>query len=415
VSASLRDPVDPTQLFCPDVDRSRTGQRRRRLCWVYLKGGARYDWRSLSWERRDAQSDKMRRIGPACCGPHPRAPMQRSAERPLTLRLADTLATPGTHWIPAIDGWRALAVAAVVLHHTNGTNPLLEGWAIGNLGVAVFFSISGFLAYYVLWRDEKRLGQISYSYFLRRRILRIWPAYFVVILVAWLHAIQVADPRADRLSGLLTFTLNIDMMAGRPWPITALTPLWSIAVEEQFYILAPLMYLALRSRYAAAFCGAVILLSNLARAVYIARYNGPPGNLGLYYAIYTYADTFVVGAALARLYLEGWRPSKTLQIWAAILVVPVLIIVARSWGASLFPPYPAFAVIAYAAVPIAGALAVLTALGDNFPTAILSILPLRIIGILSYSIYMVHLGALELAKTASGIIGANVFGYNVMR
>jgi peptidoglycan/LPS O-acetylase OafA/YrhL len=135
------------------------------------------------------------------------------------------------------SGDRRFAVAAVVLHHTNGTNPLLEGWAIGNLGVAVFFSISGFLAYYVLWRDEKRLGQISYSYFLRRRILRIWPVYFVVILVAWLHAIQVADPRADRLSGLLTFTLNIDMMAGRPWPITALTPLWSIAVEEQFYIL----------------------------------------------------------------------------------------------------------------------------------------------------------------------------------
>jgi peptidoglycan/LPS O-acetylase OafA/YrhL len=54
-------------------------------------------------------------------------------------------------WIPAIDGWRALAVSAVVLHHTNGTNEALAGWAIANLGVAVFFCISGFLAYYVLW------------------------------------------------------------------------------------------------------------------------------------------------------------------------------------------------------------------------------------------------------------------------
>jgi peptidoglycan/LPS O-acetylase OafA/YrhL len=186
---------------------------------------------------------------------------------PLGQRTLDNPTVTGIDWIPAIDGWRALAVAAVVLHHINGTSPALAGWAIGNLGVAVFFCISGFLAYYVLWRDEKRLGRISYSYFLQRRILRIWPAYFVVIAVALMYAISVSDPRADRLSGLLTFTLNMDMAAGRPWPISALTPLWSIAVEEQFYILAPLMYLVLRSRYALPFCAAVLLLSNGRTAV----------------------------------------------------------------------------------------------------------------------------------------------------
>jgi peptidoglycan/LPS O-acetylase OafA/YrhL len=301
-------------------------------------------------------------------------------------------------WIPAIDGWRALAVSAVVLHHTNGTNEALAGWAIANLGVAVFFCISGFLAYYVLWRDEKRLGHISYRYFLLRRVLRIWPAYFVVIAAAYVHAIQVADPRADRLSGLLTFTLNMDMMSGRPWPITALTPLWSIAVEEQFYILAPVMYLALRSRYAVTFCAAIILLSNLVRQIYISTDSGEPGNRGLYYAFYTYADTFVIGALIARYYLEGWRPSRTFQTWAAILVIPTLIIVARAWGASLFPPYPAFAGASYAAVPLAGAIAVLTALGNNVPAMILSSVPFRIIGTLSYSIYVVHLTAIDLAR-----------------
>jgi hypothetical protein len=62
---------------------------------------------------------------------------------------------------------------------------------------------------YVLWRDEKRLGHISYRYFLLRRVLRIWPAYFVVIAAAYVHAIQVADPRADRLSGLLATEQNV--------------------------------------------------------------------------------------------------------------------------------------------------------------------------------------------------------------
>src|SRR5262249_24428533 len=137
------------------------------------------------------------------------------------------------------------------------------------------------------------------------------------------------------------------------------------------------------------------------RQLYISLDSRDPGNRGLYYAIYTYADTFVVGAMLGRLYLEGWRPSRTLQTWAAILIIPTLIIVAKVWGISLFPPYPAFAAVAYAAVPIAGAIAVLTALGNNAPAMILSLLPLRIIGILSYSIYMVHLGALDIAKTVT--------------
>jgi peptidoglycan/LPS O-acetylase OafA/YrhL len=336
--------------------------------------------------------------------------MQQSEAVSVTRQVADKPVATDTDWIPAIDGWRALAVAAVVLHHINGNNPLLLGWAIGNLGVAVFFCISGFLAYYVLWRDEHKLGQISYNYFLQRRILRIWPAYFVVIAVAVAHAVSVDDPRASRLAGLLTFTLNIDMAAGQPWPLPELTPLWSIAIEKQFYILAPLMYLVLRSRYAIAFCGAIVLLSNVARHLYISTYSGEPGNRGLYYILYTYADTFVIGALLARFYLEGWRPSRALQTWVAILIIPVLVIVARAWGASLFPPYPAFTALAYAAVPVAGTLAVLMALGNNVAAMILSSLPFRVVGILSYSIYMVHLGALEIAKLA----GADVLMYNLL-
>jgi peptidoglycan/LPS O-acetylase OafA/YrhL len=336
--------------------------------------------------------------------------MQQSEAVSVTQQVADKPIATQADWIPAIDGWRALAVAAVVLHHINGNNPLLAGWAIGNLGIAVFFCISGFLAYYVLWRDEHKLGQISYSYFLQRRILRIWPAYFVVIAVAIAYALSVHDPSASRLAGLLTFTLNIDMAAGQPWPIAALTPLWSIAIEEQFYILAPLMYLVLRSRYAVAFCGAIVVLSNVARHLYISTYSGEPGNRGLYYIFYTYADTFVIGALMARFYLEGWRPSRALQTWVAILMIPVLVIVARAWGASLFPPYPAFAALAYATVPVAGTLAVLMALGDNAAAMILSSLPFRVIGILSYSIYMVHLGALEIARLAA----ADILMYNLV-
>src|SRR5262245_19581684 len=95
-------------------------------------------------------------------------------------------------WIPEIGGLRALAVLAVLFNHAF---PRVVGdLAVGNMGVAAFFSISGFLAYVVLDRDEKRLKKISYSYFIFRRVLRIWPAYFAVIAFGFLLAWMITGP-----------------------------------------------------------------------------------------------------------------------------------------------------------------------------------------------------------------------------
>lgn len=100
---------------------------------------------------------------------------------------AETLPAPREAWLPSIEGLRALAIVAVLVHHGNTIH--FSNWALGNSGVAIFFSISGFLAYYVLWRDEHRFGRIDYNYFLFRRILRIWPAYFLVIAIGILFGI----------------------------------------------------------------------------------------------------------------------------------------------------------------------------------------------------------------------------------
>jgi peptidoglycan/LPS O-acetylase OafA/YrhL len=60
----------------------------------------------------------------------------------------------------------------------------VENWALGNIGVATFFSLSGFLVYYVLANDEKKFGYVDYNFFLLRRVIRIWPAYFLTIATA---------------------------------------------------------------------------------------------------------------------------------------------------------------------------------------------------------------------------------------
>src|SRR5262249_9541108 len=160
------------------------------------------------------------------------------------------------------------------------------------------FCISGFLAYYVLHRDEQRLGHIDYNYFLYRRILRIWPAALAVIAF-----FCITHKSVTGLIPLFTFNVNWQMAAFRPWPPIELTHLWTVAVEEQFYVLAPVMYLLLRSRWRWVFCATVFAVTNLIRIWYIVS-SEANGNGGLYYTTYAYADTFLIGAMIAFWYVR---------------------------------------------------------------------------------------------------------------
>src|SRR5262249_903346 len=139
---------------------------------------------------------------------------------------------------------------------------------------------------------------------------------------------------------LFTFTFNFDLADGRHAALPGLSILWSIAVEEQFYLLAPLMYLVIRSRYRLAFCAAVFALANLTRALYIAYAAPKPGG-GIYYMTYAYADTFVAGAMLAYWYVErsslrARLPFSSTLCWsAAIAAVLLFAVTTRVWGTSI--------------------------------------------------------------------------------
>jgi peptidoglycan/LPS O-acetylase OafA/YrhL len=299
-------------------------------------------------------------------------------------------------WIAPLDGLRAVAVLFVMIHHTNGA--YITGWAVGNIGVAVFFSISGFLAYYVLHRDEQRLGHVDYNYFLLRRVLRIWPACLTVIGLVWAYEISNGTfvAGSGNLS-LLTFTSNLEMSAFHQWPTMSLAVLWSIAVEEQFYLLAPLMYLALRSRFALVFAAAVVVAANVIRFVYVAESDATDPAGGLYYATYAYADTFLSGAIIAHCYVRQIRPPVATWIVALASAI-LLVVIARLWGLSVFPPYPWFAAIPYLLLPIAGASVLVAAIWAPAAwwTKVLSFSAIRRIGTLSYGLYLLHVFILTL-------------------
>jgi peptidoglycan/LPS O-acetylase OafA/YrhL len=287
-------------------------------------------------------------------------------------------------WLPALDGLRALAILAVLIHHGNTVH--FSNWALGNSGVAIFFSISGFLAYFVLSRDEQKLGAVDYNYFLLRRIFRIWPTYFLVVGFALYTAAPTQLATTDHFP-LFTFTANWHQAAHLPSQLTTLSMLWSIAVEEQFYVLAPFMYRALRSPHWIAFSIAILLLSNAGRTIYAANSSG-----SLYYLTYSYADTFLGGALAARWFTHGGRLGRTTQYALSICSLSAIAIVLRLWGPSVGPPYTVSSLLPYPLLAIASAgLLISVAQNETMFGSFLSSRPMRWVGDLSYSLYLIHI------------------------
>lgn len=139
---------------------------------------------------------------------------------------------------PSLDGLRCLAVVAVVWHHTAPRTAMLPMTDRGFLGVDMFFVLSGFLIVTLLLRERDRHGRISLRDFYMRRTLRIFPLYYAIVLglaalVLLRPQMTMAGSYLQDLPWLLTYTSN---WAG----VTGLMAIaWSLAAEEQFYLVWP--------------------------------------------------------------------------------------------------------------------------------------------------------------------------------
>lgn len=212
--------------------------------------------------------------------------------------------------LPAMDGLRALAVAAVCIYHAG------LGWLPGGfLGVEVFFVISGYLITSLLVAEYDATGRIDLKAFWVGRARRLLPALFTVLVLTLLYALvflpeEVAGLRAEVLAALgyatnwyLIFAEQSYFEAiGRP-PL--LKHLWSLAIEEQFYVLWPLILGTLLSVWGAARRGyhslAVVLAAGASASTFLMAYLYEPGSdpSRLYYGTDTRATSLLVGAALA--------------------------------------------------------------------------------------------------------------------
>jgi peptidoglycan/LPS O-acetylase OafA/YrhL len=145
-----------------------------------------------------------------------------------------------------LDGLRAVAVGLVVIYHLFPGSPLAGGF----VGVDVFFVISGFLITALLLREKDASGRIDLADFWRRRARRLLPALSLVVMscatVAWLIGGDLLVRLGEQVLGAATFSYNWTSIAGGTGYFADATPelfrnVWSLAVEEQFYVLWPLL------------------------------------------------------------------------------------------------------------------------------------------------------------------------------
>ena len=315
-----------------------------------------------------------------------------------------TAANPGAPQLSAaryrgLDGLRALAVLLVMAFH------LLPGPVPGGyLGVDVFFVISGFLITGLLLRERDATGRIHLGSFWGRRARRLLPALALVLLACCAAALALGGDRlldlGRQVLGAATFSSNwLSMGAGSSYFSDSAPELfrnlWSLAVEEQFYLLWPLVVLlvALIRRRSLRFWVLVALAAASALAMALL-YSPEVDPTRVYYGTDTHSFGLALGAALAIL-VESWPASVLSWSRAARVLAPALgwlafaALLLLSLGMSDATPFPYLGGLALvsllSAVAIAGAITPGSSLGNS-----LELRPLRWIGERSYGLYLWH-------------------------
>lgn len=293
----------------------------------------------------------------------------------------------------ALDGLRALAIIGVMFVHA-GAPGFRSGW----IGVDLFFVLSGFLITTLLAMESSASGTIAYGPFMARRALRLMPAYFVYALFitmlvwCWPGSVRSANAGWNALgftAALWTYTINF-VPQGGVWNGQDLTVhLWSLAVEQQYYLVWPIVILALHSR-AAVLRWLAVGLAIATTATFVLT----PDSLYKNDMLYTRGFSLVVASALAlwvfhrpqlvrhavfnraldavgglllvglalAAYAPGWPESRMHEVFIPLLVPVFAFWIARLWSVG----------------------------GDGWMRRLLQSRTLVYVGKISYGVYLYH-------------------------
>jgi peptidoglycan/LPS O-acetylase OafA/YrhL len=300
-----------------------------------------------------------------------------------------------------VDGLRAIAIVPVLFFHAG-----FEWWSGGYVGVDVFFVISGYLITSLIFA-ERKAGRFSIVSFYERRARRILPALFVVMLACVPPALIWMTPERLENFGqslvavslfanniLLSITSGYFDLAADEKP---LLHTWSLAVEEQYYVVFPVLLTAcwsLGRRWLVSLIGAIALLS-LGLSEWGWR-NDPEAN---FYLVQYRAWELLLGVLVAFAHDSGWQTDLVRPgVRESLAFIGISLVVASVFLFDSQTPFPSL----YGLVPTLGTALVLLAADERTWVArALSTRPFVAIGLISYSLYLWHQPLLAFARIMS--------------
>jgi peptidoglycan/LPS O-acetylase OafA/YrhL len=299
--------------------------------------------------------------------------------------------------VPGLDGIRGFALTIVLITHGVAlfwSTQWFHVFAGGFIGMEIFFVLSGFLITSLLLGEHQRSHHIGVSRFYQRRALRLLPALGALLVghVIW-ASISGLDAGTERHSiiAIVVYGTNWFEVAGHPVAL-GLAHLWSLAVEEQFYAIWPLVTLVAVSRpqwrrWAPAVIGAVVLVLAVETSItWGSGYNFVTINR-FYPRTDVQAVALLLGSAAAYLWTGGMRMPRYLPAFATVCAVVIAVCTYRYTNFNpLFYRYFGNTWISFAACVCL--LAVID--GRWFLTRFFALTPLRWLGRVSYSIYLWH-------------------------
>jgi len=287
--------------------------------------------------------------------------------------------------LPGLDGLRGVAILAVIAAHNVGS----IFWTAGQAGVVLFFVLSGFLITRIIGSQVLASGTVNYRAFYLRRAARLGPAllaYLAVCLAyAAIHRPDALRPQLEQLPYVLLYVTNWrDIWAHAQIPLVY-GSLWSLAVEEQFYLLWPIVLSILLGVWRRRIVPAITVgigASVLLRLAY-SFHAGPQAHLRSYLGTDTNAFALLLGCAIALASLHGWQPRR-----------PALLLMAGLglFGLAAMWPQAAMRIFSGSALGVPAALGatLLVAATPKWGGRVLDVGPLRFCGKIAYGWYLWH-------------------------